>query len=233
MSASMRRNMPILKAVAGAMVLLGLSACEHYMPNSRPERDSTEAITRAQSERLQYSGASHTMAPSQIRIPTGMRNFDDGECRDWRDTCWEAGAGQRSAVDQSKVPALARMSRPADLQSFRGMLPCLDDALNCRGQQSILTLSADHSWHARVAYVGLDGNVGKPSLLRGCWSRAAQDPQRIVLHLANGNLLAELVASSSNVLEVDSSQDTSLRYTLTRQPEADAANAAAASRCPG
>lgn len=221
----MRRKMPVLRALAGGALLLSLAACEHYMPNSRPDRDSTEAITRAQSERLQAHGPARMMPPSQIRIPTGFRQAEDGECRDWLDTCWESGTGDAQASGQESVPSLARLSRPAKDQTFRGMLPCLEGTSECRGQHAILTLSEDRSWRARATPISQEGQPGSTSMLQGCWARDVQDPRHIRLFQANGNVLAELQATSSNNLVVSdqSEQSTSLRYTLTRQPDPDPA----------
>ncbi len=234
MSALMRQKMPALRALAGGALLLSLVACEHYMPNSRPDRDSTEAITRAQSERLQASGVGRVMAPSQIRIPTGFRQAEDGECREWLDTCWEKEAGQAPAASQAGVPELVRLSRPADTQTFRGMLPCLEDTMDCRGQHAVLSLSANRSWHARVNSVGADGKAGAASQLQGCWARGSQDPRQLMLYLASGKLLTELQAASSNNLVVVNSSEhaNSLRYTLTRQPEADTASTIPVVACP-
>lgn len=232
MSAPMRKNMPALRAVAGCMVLASLAACQHYAPNSRPERDSTEAITRAEAERIQARSASRAMAPSQIRSPTGFRQAEDGECRDWLDSCWESGDGRAQAADQRSVPELARLSRPAEQQTFRGMLPCVEDTLNCRGQRAVLTLASDRSWHARVDYVDAGGTTGAPSMLHGCWTRGAGNNREISLYLANGNPFTVLVAESSNNLVVVGTGDSSLRYTLTRQPAPDMVQKAPAASCP-
>lgn len=232
MSAPMRKNLPALRSVAGGVLLACLAACQHYAPNSRPERDSTEAITRAQSERIHSYGASRAMPPSQIRIPTRFRQGEDGECRDWLDTCWEAGTGRAQAADQQSVPTLARLSRPAEQQTFRGILPCADASLNCRGQHAILTLSSDRSWQARIEYVQNGGTSGAPTLQQGCWVRNAEDPRQIMLYLANGNPFTALRAESSNNLVVVSEEDNSLRYTLTRQPQPDARQGQAGGTCP-
>lgn len=232
MSAPMRKNSPVLRAIAGCVMLAGLAACQHYAPNSRPERDSTEAITRAQAERMQDRSASRAMAPSQIRIPTGFRQADDGECRDWLDTCWESGGGRAQAADQQNVPALARLSRPAEQQTFRGILPCVGDSLNCRGWHAVLTLSSDRSWQARIEYVQDGGTSGAPTLQQGCWTRNADNPRQIMLYLANGNPFTALRAESSNSLVVVSEEDNSLRYTLTRQPEGGAGQGQAVGACP-
>lgn len=232
MFAPMRKKLPALRSVAGCVLLASLAACQHYAPNSRPERDSTEAITRAQAERMQERSASRAMPPSQIRIPTGFRQAEDGECRDWLNTCWESGTGSAHAADQQGVPALARLSRPAEQQTFRGILPCVDTSLNCRGQHAVLTLSSDRSWQARIEYVQNGGTSGAPILQQGCWTRNADDPRQIMLYLANGNPFIELRAESSNNLVVLSEEGNSLRYTLTRQPQADAPQGQAAGTCP-
>ena len=232
MSALMRKNMPALRTVAGCVLLASLAACQHYAPNSRPERDSTEAITRAQSERIQSYSASRVMAPSQIRIPTGFRKGDDGECRDWLETCWESGTGKAHAAGQQDVPTLARLSRPAEEQTFRGMLPCLETSLNCQGQHAILTLASDRSWYARIDYVKAGGTSGAPTALRGCWIRNADNPREIALYLANGNPFTVLNAESSNSLVVAGEGDSSLRYTLTRQPQPDASHNKLMGACP-
>ena len=232
MSAPMRKKYPALRSVAGCVVLASLAACQHYAPNSRPERDSTEAITRAQSERIQSYGASRTMPPSQIRIPTRLRQAEDGECRDWLDTCWESGGGRAQAAEQPGVPALARLSRPAEQQVFRGFMPCVDASLNCRAQHAVLTLSSDRSWQARIEYVQNGGTSGAPTLQQGCWTRNADDPRQIMLYLANGNPFTALRAESSNNLVVVSEEDNSLRYTLTRQPPSGEPQGQATVRCP-
>ena len=53
-----------------------------------------------------------------------------------------------------------------------------------------------------------------------------------MLYLANGNPFTALRAESSNNLVVLSEEDNSLRYTLTRQPQADAPQGQAAGTCP-
>ena len=234
MFASICRKTPALKVLAGSALLLTATACQHYAPNSRPERGSTEEITRAQVERLQERGATRTMPPSQIRIPTGIAQAPEVICRDWLNPCWEEGAAKGQAA-AANVPALARVPRPAEAQTFRGVLPCDDPALQCTGQHATLTLFANQTWRAQVTYLEADGGAGEPTRLQGCWQRGLQDDRRLVLYRANGNLLGEFQASSNNTLQVLNPGDnpSSLHYTLTRQPDADLLGDAApqAGRC--
>lgn len=218
MPATLSTNSPVLRMLAGAALLAALAGCQHYAPNSRPERDSTEAITRAQVERLQERGASRAMAPSQIRIATGglTQPDDAAECRDWLSPCWEAGAGSAPAAG---TPGLLRAPRPADAQTFRGVLPCQEAAMGCQAQHATLTLFVNGSWRARVSPLDAAGRAGAPIEQQGCWSRLGE-PRQLALTLANGNPLAEFTADSVNTLVVRDPDENpgALRYTLTRQP---------------
>lgn len=220
MPASMCRKFTARTIAAGAM-LMALGACEHYAPNQGPERGSTEALTRAEAERIQDRGASRVFAPSQIRIATGPAQHADGACRDWLDPCWEAGAD--APAPTVTVPALARVVRPADAQTFRGILPCQGDAMHCTGQHATLTLFVNQTWRARVSYLNAAGQSGAPADLQGCWERNPGAARHLVLYHTNGNVMGEFEATSANTLAYLSpeAQPVSLSYTLTRQPDPD------------
>ena len=188
MPASMCRKFTA-RAVATGVMLLALGACEHYAPNHGPERGSTEALTRAQVQRIQDRGASRALPPSQIRIATGVAQTAEGACRDWLEPCWEAGAD--APAPAANVPALARVARPADAQTFRGVLPCQDDAMQCTGQHATLTLFVNQTWRARVSYLNDSGAAGAPADLQGCWERSPGDARHLVLYHQNGNVMGE------------------------------------------
>ncbi|GAA5236215.1 copper resistance protein NlpE N-terminal domain-containing protein [Verticiella sediminum] len=223
----------IARVLAGAMSLATLAACQYYAPNAYVDPDSTEAVTRAQAERLQQSGASRSMAPSQIRIATGgLTQPQAGVCRDWLDPCWEQGAGQVQSAD---TPEALRIPRPAEAQTFRGVLPCQDAAMGCQGQRAVLTLFANGTWRANVSYLDGAGRASAPTQQQGCWTRGFDNPRQLLLTLANGNPLAEFNATSVNSLLVRSPEDspTALRYTLTRQPDPELMGGAPQGlRCP-
>lgn len=233
MSASTCRKFTARAVLAGAL-LMALGACEHYAPNQAPERGSTEALTRAQAQRIQEHGASRALAPSQIRIATGSNLRADEACRDWLDPCWEAGAD--APVPTTDVPALARIARPAEAQTFRGILPCQDEAMHCTGQHATLTLFVNQMWRARVSYLNAKAEASAAAELQGCWERNADQARHLVLYHANGNVMGEFHAASNNTLELISpeARPLSLHYTLTRQPEAEVLGGKpAAARCAG
>jgi len=211
-----------VRALLGGALLLGLAACEHYAPNERPDRDSTEAITRAQMERIQSRSATRVMAPSQIRIATGgFTQPENAVCRDWLNPCWEEGAD--TPAPAAGTPELMRTPRPAPAQTFRGVLPCQDAAMGCSGQHTVLTLFVNQMWRAQLNYLDAAGRGSTPATLQGCWERSAQDERRLRLYHQNGSLLGEFQAASNNTLVFHATEQvsTNLNYTLTRQPDPD------------
>lgn len=222
MPASLCRFIPAARHVAGLALLAVLAGCQHYAPNSAPDRDSTEAQTRAEMQRLQERSANRTMAPSQIRIATGGITQPDGAlCRDWLDACWERGAGAAPAA--ASTPGLARLPRPDGAQTFRGVLPCDDVAMGCRGQRVTLTLFENETFRGHVVYLNNDGSESQPAALQGCWARDAGEGRHLQLTLGNGASLGHYLAESVNTLVVLPPDDRpgNLRVTLTRQPDAE------------
>lgn len=220
-----RARMPAvvsLRTAGLAAALLALAGCQFYAPNAPIDPTSTEGITQAEVERLQDRLASRTVAPSQLRIPTGGLLQVEVICRDWLDTCWEE-RGIVAVAPAADVPQLPA-SGPAPAQTFRGILPCLEGAEACVGQQSVLTLFANQTWRAKVSALQASGALQEPLMLQGCWQRAAGNPRQFVLRLSNGNLLAQLRATSNNQLVVHSNAagaEGVLRHTLARQPDTD------------
>lgn len=222
MPASLCRFIPAARQVAGLALLAVLAGCQHYAPNSAPDRDSTEAVARNEMQRLQERSANRTMAPSQIRIATGGITQPDGVlCRDWLDACWERGAGAQTA--QASTPGLARLPRPDVAQTFRGVLPCEDAAMGCRGQRVALTLFENQTFRGEVVYLNNDGSESRPAALQGCWARDASDARQLQLTLDTGASLGRYLAESTNTLVVQPPDDqpSTLRMTLTRQPDAE------------
>jgi len=206
-----------LGVVALAMVVMG---CEHYAPNVRPEAGSTEAITRAQAERLYSHSATRTMPPSQIRIATGglTSREESSVCADWLDRCWE-----ELGLTAEQGEMLPGETRPAPAQSFRGLLPCVEASMACTAQHATLTLFANHTWRARISYLDERNQpVGSATDLQGCWQRTADSPRHFVLIHENGNPFGSFVATSNNTLVWDQTAESRLQYSLTRQPENDA-----------
>lgn len=197
-----------------------LAACQYYAPNAPLDPRSTEAITIAESERLMDRLPARAPGLPQLRIPTGTQIDIDVTCRDWLDVCWET----RGIVVVEESPDLPRLpdTGPAPAQTFRGVMPCLQGAAQCVGQQAVLTLFANQTWRASLATISIQGSVGEPLELEGCWSRTPQDKRVFVLRNQDGNLLAELVASSNNQLRVlaeATGNEGVVRHTLSRQPE--------------
>jgi len=223
MSASMCQQKIAQRVLVGVAAALALAGCEHYAPNVRPDANSTEAIARAQAERLQARGATRVMAPSQVRIATGgLTSGEATGCTDWLDTCWEAGG---AAATTEGLPSV---TRPAPAQTFRGVLPCTEAAMNCTAQHTVLTLFANRTWRAHINYLGANNMpMGEARDIQGCWNRTASNSRQFVLLHQNGNILGAFHATSNNTLVSSQSSDSQLQYTLTRQPQPDAATAVA------
>lgn len=214
----------VLRLGMACLVVPMLAACQYYAPNAPLDPDSTEAVTRAEIERLQDRMASRSVPPAQLRIPTGGVLQAEEICRDWLDTCWEARGIVAVPAPVADVPQLPA-SGPAAAQTFRGVLPCLPGTgAVCVGQQAVVTLFANQTWRARVSAIQASGTVLDPIALQGCWQRDAGNARQFVLRLANGNLMAQLRAVSNNQLVVHTDAQGAegvLRHALVRQPDID------------
>lgn len=226
MSRSVSPALSLRFCLAG-LLLPWVAACQFYAPNAPVDPVSTEAATQAEAARLWQRGPSPIVSASQIRIATGGLPRAEA-CVDWLDPCWEEKGIVAPAAPAPDLPQLPQVATPAVAQTFRGVLPCLETGDVCVGQQAVLTLFANQAWRARVSAIAPDGSVRDPIPLEGCWTRDPMAPRQFVLRLGNGNLLAQLEATSNNQLRVrgdtgaqGANLDSALRYHLTRQPQVD------------
>lgn len=128
------------------------------------------------------------------------------------------------------APPIAPASAPSpqallipEPQTFAGTLPCFHREMQCSAQRVTLTLAPNGRWRARSTYLDQNTQSGKPLTSQGCWRTVATRQPVIILLDAKGNVQAEMVMTSSNVIRLRTidGQAPNLTYNISRQPDLD------------
>ena len=140
----------------------------------------------------------------------------------------------QSAPAPAPSPQALLMPEP---QTFAGTLPCFHREMQCTAQRVTLTLAPNGRWRARSTYLDQNAQSGKPLASQGCWRTVATRQPVIILLDAKGNVQAEMVMTSSNVIRLRTidGQAPNLTYNISRQPDLDPIdelNKAPAPACP-
>jgi len=108
-------------------------------------------------------------------------------------------------------------------QTFAGTLPCFHREMQCSAQRVTLTLAPNGRWRARASYLEQNTQSGKPLTSQGCWKTVATRQPVVILLDMKGNVQAEMVMTSSNVLRLRTmdGQAPNLTYNISRQPDLD------------
>lgn len=140
----------------------------------------------------------------------------------------------QSAPAPAPSPQTLLMPEP---QTFAGTLPCFHREMQCTAQRVTLTLAPNGRWRARSTYLDQNAQSGKPLTSQGCWRTVATRQPVIILLDVKGNVQAEMVMTSSNVIRLRTidGQAPNLTYNISRQPDLDPIdelNKAPAPACP-
>lgn len=108
-------------------------------------------------------------------------------------------------------------------QTFAGTLPCFHREMQCTAQRVTLTLAPNGRWRARATYLEQNSQSGQPLTSQGCWKTVATRQPVIILLDMKGNVQAEMVMTSNNVLRLRTldGQAPNLTYNISRQPDLD------------
>lgn len=208
--------------LGGLAVLAGCAQMQQpgYYNPQKPSSE-TDAIANAEATYTQQT----IRAPSQIQlaikrpVATSTAVVDPNQLSSNEANALNAGnASQVAPIGPSAQAQLIPIA-----QTFAGTLPCFHSEMKCTAQRITLTLAPNSRWRARAAYLEQSDQSGKPLVEQGCWRTYTQQYPNIVLMDMSGNVRAELVMTSNNVLTLKSINGLSpnLSYTITRQPDID------------
>ena len=136
----------------------------------------------------------------------------------------EIASGNTADSVQSAAPTTsAQAMLMPEPQTFAGTLPCFHREMQCSAQRVTLTLAPNGRWRARSTYLEQNSQTGKPLTSQGCWKTVATRQPLIILLDMKGNVQAEMVMTSNNVLRLRTvdGQSANLTYNITRQPDLD------------
>ncbi len=134
-----------------------------------------------------------------------------------------ASGNTADSVQSASPPPSAQAMLMPEPQTFAGTLPCFHREMQCTAQRVTLTLAPNGRWRARSTYLEQNIQSGKPLTSQGCWKTVATRQPVIILLDMKGNVQAEMVMTSSNVLRLRTvdGQAPNLTYNITRQPDLD------------
>ena len=148
-----------------------------------------------------------------------------------------ASGNTADSVQSAAPPPSAQAMLMPEPQTYAGTLPCFHREMQCTAQRVTLTLAPNGRWRARSTYLEQNSQSGKPLTSQGCWKTVATRQPVIILLDMKGNVQAEMVMSSNNVMRLRTidGQAPNLTYNITRQPDLDPIdelNKAPAPSCP-
>jgi len=148
-----------------------------------------------------------------------------------------ANGNTADSVQSTSPPPSPQAQLMPEPQTFAGTLPCFHREMQCTAQRVTLTLAPNGRWRARSTYLEQNSQSGKPLTSQGCWKTVATRQPVIILLDMKGNVQAEMVMVSNNVLRLRTldGQAPNLTYNITRQPDLDPIdelNKAPAPACP-
>jgi|GEM_PF-198003 len=134
-----------------------------------------------------------------------------------------ASGNTADSVQSASPPPSAQAQLMPEPQTFAGTLPCFHREMQCTAQRVTLTLAPNGRWRARSTYLEQNSQSGKPLTSQGCWKTVATRQPVIILLDMKGNVQAEMVMASNNVLRLRTldGQAPNLTYNITRQPDLD------------
>ena len=134
-----------------------------------------------------------------------------------------ASGNTADSVQSASAPPSPQAQLMPEPQTFAGTLPCFHREMQCTAQRVTLTLAPNGRWRARATYLEQNNQSGKPLTSQGCWKSVATRQPVIILLDVKGNVQAEMVMVSNNVLRLRTldGQAPNLTYNITRQPDLD------------
>ena len=225
--ASRRSSLTLIAAVLAGAALMAGCAQQRTAGYYNPPAASTTTDAQYQGDGAAYRQV--VRAPSQLQI--ALKAPQPGQPPKSNPTPEEAADEAAKAQASAEAAAAAAGSASPEAhalvpqaQTYMGTLPCLTPSAQCAAQRVTLTLAPNGRWRSRTAFLDNAGNLGKPTAEQGCWDATAEQPPRVLLTDAAGNLRVEFVVAANNVLRVKSvlGKSPNLNYSMTRQPDLDA-----------